>query len=109
MEDLQQMLKSLIPRLKSSLPGETVSDDLAMLLLEGAAEDIRGYCNRQDLPAGSKTYIVRLAVIAYNRMGTEGEAGHSEGGVSRTYYPSGLPPDIAAALTRYRQGSVICL
>lgn len=78
-------------------------------LLEALAEDAKGmilaYTGRQTLPAALETAQVQLAVVLYNRQGTEGQTGHSEGGVSRTM--EGLPEDIRKQIAPYRLARIV--
>ena len=48
---------------------------------------------------------VQLAVVLYNRQGTEGQTSHSEGGVSRTM--EGLPEDIRKQIAPYRLARIV--
>ena len=69
-------------------------------LLEDAGDAICAYTRRRAVPDALTGAQVRLAVILYNRMGTEGETSHSEGGVSRTM--EGLPSEIERQMRPYR-------
>lgn len=81
------------------LTGESDSE-LLSLLLEDAEELVLSYTNRTELlPALQKT-VRDLAVIALNRMGTEGESGRSEGGESYSF--ENAPKHIYDVLDRYR-------
>ena len=62
------------------LSGES-DEELLSLLLEMAEDKILGYTNRTSLPNRLEVTKVRWALIAYNRMGMEGEASRSEGGI----------------------------
>ncbi len=48
-------------------------------LIADSTEYVLGYTNRTELPPALNKTVRDLAVIAYNRMGTEGETGRSEG------------------------------
>lgn len=81
------------------LTGES-DEDLLSLLLADATEYVLGYTNRTELPAALNKSVRDLAVIAYNRLGTEGETGRSEGGESYSF--DAAPKQIYDVLDRYR-------
>ena len=74
--------------------------NLLSLLLSDAEEFVLSYTNRTVLPDGLKKPVRDLALIAYNRMGTEGETGRSEGGESYSF--DAAPKQIYDVLDRYR-------
>lgn len=84
----------------------TVESDTALLslLLSDAEEFVLSYTNRtRMIPALEKT-VRDIAVISYNRMGTEGESGRSEGGESYSF--DNMPNHIYSILNRYRLARV---
>lgn len=81
------------------LTGES-DEDLLSLLLADTTEYVLGYTNRTEIPAALNKPVRDLAVIAYNRMGTEGETGRSEGGESYSF--DAAPKQIYDVLDRYR-------
>ncbi len=90
MEDIEKLKK---------LTGES-DEDLLSLLLEDAKEFVLSYTNRTELPPALQKTVRDLAVIALNRMGTEGESGRSEGGESYSF--ENAPKHIYDVLDRYR-------
>ena len=92
-------------RLRAQLP-EVPQEMLEALLLD-AKDMICAYTRRATVPEVLTGAQVRLAVILYNRMGTEGETSHSEGGVSRTM--EGMPGEIEKQLKPYRLAIVVNL
>ena len=90
MEDIEKLKK---------LTGES-DEDLLSLLLEDAKEFVLSYTNRTEIMPGLQKTVRDLAVIALNRMGTEGEAGRSEGGESYSF--ENAPKHIYDMLDRYR-------
>ena len=89
------------------LTGET-DEELLKLLLSEAEEFVLAYTNRTRIVTGLEKSVRDLAVIALNRMGTEGEAGRSEGGESYSFDTA--PKQIYDVLNRYRiarVGSVV--
>lgn len=87
-----------IEKLKK-LTGES-DEDLLSLLLEDAKEFVLSYTNRTELPTALQKTVRDLAVIALNRMGTEGEASRSEGGESYSFEDA--PKQIYSVLDRWR-------
>ena len=85
------------------LTGES-DEALLFLLLEEAREFVLAYTNRsKTVPALEKT-VRDLAVIALNRIGTEGESGRSEAGESYSF--DSAPVGIYSVLNRYRLARV---
>lgn len=85
------------------LTGER-DESLLSLLLSDAVEFVLAYTNRAELPAALQKTVRDLAVIALNRMGTEGESGRSEGGESYNF--DAAPKQIYDVLDRYRLAGV---
>lgn len=79
-------------------------EELLSLLLETAEDIILELTNRKTLPERLTSIKIKLAVIAYNRMGTEGETLRSEGGISSAF--SDLPEDILKAIKNNRLARV---
>ena len=90
MTDLEKLKK---------LTGET-DEELLKLLLSEAEEFVLAYTNRTRIVTGLEKSVRDLAVIALNRMGTEGEAGRSGGGESYSFDTA--PKQIYDVLNRYR-------
>lgn len=75
-------------------------DELLELYLNQSMDEILSFCNRTDLVGGMQYIILDLAVIRFNRAGTEGETSRTEGGVSQSFI-SGLPENIQQRLARF--------
>ena len=90
-----EMIKLLVPG---------ADEALEQLQLDLAEQALLVETNRDALPDALVTCQVELAVMAYNRMGAEGESSHSEGGVSRSY--EALPEGVRRQLNRYRLARV---
>ena len=87
-----------IEKLKK-LTGE--SDDILLsLLLEEATAFVLSYTGRTKIVAGLEKAVRDLAVIALNRIGTEGEASRSGGGESYSF--DNAPKHVYDTLDRYR-------
>lgn len=85
------------------LTGET-DDELLSVLLSDAEEYVLAYTNRTKIIPALKKPVRDLAVIALNRIGTEGESGRSEGGESYSF--DNAPKQIYEILNRYRLARV---
>lgn len=87
-----------IDRLKK-LTGEG-DEVLISLLLEDATAFVLSYTGRTRIVTGLEKAVRDLAVIALNRMGTEGETSRSGGGESYSF--DSAPKHIYDTLDRYR-------
>lgn len=85
------------------LTGESDEEKLS-LLLEDAQEFVLSYTNRSRMIEPLKKTMRDLAVIAWNRLGTEGESGRSEAGESYSF--NDAPKQIYDVLNRYRLARV---
>lgn len=82
-----------------TLIGES-DENLLSLLYDDAVEFVLNYTNRTQMISQLEKPVRDLAVIAYNRRGTEGETGRSEAGESYSF--DSAPPFIYNILNRYR-------
>lgn len=87
-----------LEKLKIKLPD--TDDKLLTQLLEDAENDILDYTNRNVLLPKMEALQRDLAIIYYNRLGSEGEASRSEGGISVSYE---IPESIKSRLKSYRR------
>ena len=85
------------------LTGEK-DDEILQILVEDATAWVLAYTNRTRLVSGLDKTVRDLAVIALNRMGTEGEAARTGSGESYTF--SDAPRQIYDVLNRYRLARV---
>lgn len=85
-----------------NLTGESEKDILTAL--QEAEDFVLSYTNRTHMIAKLEKTVRDLAVIALNRLGTEGETSRSEGG--ETYNFDTAPKHIYDVLNRYRLARV---
>lgn len=82
--------------------GETIQEGregyINSLLCE-AEDKVLDITGRSEVPVQLDSLVVKLAVIAYNKTGSEGESSRSEGGISRAF--DDLPEDDKARLINY--------
>ena len=81
------------------LTGET-NENLIEAYLEEAADFVKSYTNRSVIITPLEKAVRDLAVIALNRMGTEGETSRSEGGESYSFETA--PKQVYDIMNRYR-------
>lgn len=79
---------------------EESDETLLQTLLEDAEDFVLAYTNRTVLPETLNKTVRDLAVIALNRMGTEGETSRSESGESYSF--DNAPAGIYRILNKYR-------
>lgn len=85
------------------MTGES-DEELLSLLLTMAEEKVLSLAGRTKIIDPLKPAVRDWAVVAYNRMGTEGETSRSGGGISSAF--AEIPKDIEETIKRYRLGRV---
>lgn len=85
------------------ITGES-DEELLSLLLTMAEEKILSLTGRTRMIYPLKPSVRDWAVVAYNRMGTEGETSRSGEGISAAF--AEVPKDIEEMIKRYRLGRV---
>ena len=75
-------------------------DGLLQLLLEDVKSDLLTWTNRIYLPTSLESIQRQIAVMHYNKQGIEGQASHSEGGISRSF--EDLPQSVQNAINQKR-------
>lgn len=85
-----------------------ISDDSKDALLSEIIDDVKEYvveyCNRSgidDIPETLNSAIVKMVIIDYNQLGTEGLTSEGYTGVSYSYEPN-YPDDIRRQLNHER-------
>lgn len=87
-----------LEKLKIRLPD--AEDTLLTQLLEDAESDILDYTNRNVILPKMEGIQRELAIIYYNRLGSEAESSRGEGGISVSYE---MPEHIKNRLKAYRR------
>ena len=85
---------------------DTSKDDLITLLISIAEDEIKAYCNIDDIPTALDNIVTQIVVIKYNRIGQEGITSTKFNSVSESFSDS-LPASVIKALNRYRHLAVI--
>lgn len=97
-------MDALLTRLRRLLPGTEAADDLLLELLTQAQALILGYTGRHTMPQALTDAWLRLAVVLYNRLGTEGERARREGSLAIQF--AGLPEELQMLLRAWRVAKV---
>lgn len=90
--------ESVLARLASLT--ESSDDTLLTLLIDDAEAFVLTYTNRTAVPTALLRTVGDLAIVAYNRLGTEGESRRSEAGESYSF--EAAPAHIFTLLNKYR-------
>jgi hypothetical protein len=85
--------------LKLLLGNPTESDAVLQFYLDSAKEIICELRHTTDLESQYLTIQVRIAIELYNKRGAEGQVGHSENGIDRTYEVSDISPSLLNLVT----------
>lgn len=85
---------------------DSTQDALLTVLLQNAENAVLSYTRRTVLPDALCAQVVQLALVAYNRMGAEGETARSEGGISQSF-DDDMPESVRRILNRYIKARVI--
>ena len=93
------MLRPADIRIVSKLTGEE-DEELIAVLLEDAESFVLSYTMRTRMIKQLEKAVRDLAIIALNRIGTEGEISRTEGGESYNF--NDAPKQIYDVLNRYR-------
>jgi hypothetical protein len=64
---------------------DTTKDNLLIIKLEDAKDAILELIHLDEVPQRLLSTQEELVIIAYNKLGIEGQTSHSEGGISRSF------------------------
>lgn len=71
-------------------------------ILEDVEAYMLAFTNRNELLPSMKSLQIKIAIIEYNKQGSEGMSSQSQGGVSQSWI-DGLPQDIILELKSFRR------
>lgn len=97
-------MSGLSARVRALLHGRQPGEALLEELLTQAQQHILHYTGRREVPPELATAQVQLAVVLYNRLGTEGERARHEGGLTLHY--EAVPAHILHQLRAFRLGGL---
>lgn len=92
----------MLEKIKIMLGDITHSDELINLFIEDTIEEVKIYCNREDIDTELESVIRKIVVIKLNRINSEGLSNQSYSGVSESYI-DGYPSEIMSILNRKRK------
>lgn len=92
--------ESVLARLQNLIPSDEYNTPLMEQLVDDAESFALAYTNRTRIPDSLIRTIGDLAIVAFNRLGTEGDAGRSEAGESYTFETA--PAHIFSILNNHR-------
>lgn len=92
----------MLQKIKTLLAiSDNSKDDLLEVLSEIATEEVKAYCNIEDV-SKMESIIIQLVIIKYNRLGAEGLSTENYNGASFSY-ESEYPLQILAVLNKNRR------
>ncbi len=80
----------------------TSQENLLQAILEDVEGEILAYTNRTELTTAMYPLQIKIAIIEYNKQGSEGMSSDSQGGKSQSWI-DGFPQDIISTLTSFRR------
>lgn len=92
----------MLDKLKLILGVGSDKEPVLELILDVVIQEFLDYTNRDDIPNGANAVVLQMAVIQYNRLGSQGLASQGYSGVSESYI-DGYPDNIKKQLNRYRK------
>jgi len=88
-----------LQKLKKLLGSQNSEDEILEFLLENAAEIITNIrCTDIVEPQYLNTQL-SIAIELYNKMGAEGQTGHNENGISRSYESGDISKSVLSRIT----------
>lgn len=104
-DNMNEVMPDTLTRLRLILKGEEGADDALLEELLHQSEDlICAYIGWKEMPSALVSAQLHLAVIMYNRLGTEGESIRREG--SSLMHFRDLPKTLEMQLKPYRLGRI---
>lgn len=92
-----------LDKLKARLGIKDASQDaLLESILEDVGADMLAFTNRTELLPSMNSLQIKIAIIEYNKQGSEGMSSQSQGGISQAWV-DGLPNDVQSTLTSFRR------
>lgn len=90
---------SQLEKLRLLLENPPQSDAILQYYLDSAFDIICDIRNSNKVEAQYLTTQIRIAIEMFNKMGAEGETGHSENGISRSYEAADVSPSLINSIT----------
>jgi hypothetical protein len=90
---------SQLTTFKALLGAPTIDDEVLEFYLDNAKDIICDIRNTDYVESQYLTTQIKIAIELFNKRGAEGQVGHSENGISRTYESSDLSPSTLRMIT----------
>lgn len=90
---------SQLTTLRELLGNPPESDEVLEFYLDNASDII---CDIRNSDIVEKKYLttqIKIAIELFNKRGAEGQVGHSENGIGRTYESADISPSLLAGIT----------
>ena len=84
---------------KELLGNPADSDAVLQFYLDNAAAIICDIRNSNEVENIYMTHQIKMAIEMYNKRGAEGEIGHGENGLTRSYEKADISPSLLAQIT----------
>lgn len=85
--------------LKSLLGSPQVSDEVLMFYLDSAGDIIKDLRNSDKVEDKYLNTQLKIAIEMFNKRGAEGQVGHSENGIGRSYEKASISPSLLNEIT----------
>ena len=92
---------SQLSLLKSLLGNPPESDEVLQFYLDSASAVICDIRNSDVIETKYMPVQIEIAIELYNKRGAEGQTGHDENGISRTYETANISPSLLAKITPF--------
>lgn len=92
----------MLQKLKLILNKGAEAEAQLQVILDLVIQEFLDYTNQEEIPAGAEAVIIQMAIISYNRLGSEGLSSQGYSGVSESYLNE-YPENIRKQLNRYRK------
>lgn len=96
-----EQLDKLKTRLNIALSDKSQDANLRCIL-EDVESDMLAFTNRSELLPCMNSLQIKIAIIEYNKQGSEGMSSDSQGGKSQSWI-DGFPSDVQCALVSFRR------
>ena len=96
-----EQIDKLKTRLNIALTDTSQDANLACIL-EDVEADMLAFTNRSELLPSMNSLQIKIAIIEYNKQGSEGMSSDSQGGKSQSWI-DGFPSDVLSALISFRR------
>lgn len=90
---------SQLLKLKNLLGNPSNQDEILEFYLDNASEVICDIRNSDNVEKKYLTTQIKIAIEMYNKRGVEGQVGHNENGISRSYEKADISKSLLDSIT----------